>query len=93
MLAAPTLPNAVDAARAGRMPPLFLLQGEIDDVVPPQTAAQFAEAAHAGGTEATLVMVPGMDHGWSEPQASAERNVAIADITDFMSAHLEVADG
>jgi hypothetical protein len=30
-----------------------------------------------------------MDHLWSEPHASAERDDAVADITEFMSTHLD----
>jgi dienelactone hydrolase len=89
MLAAPMLPDALDAARAGRMPPLYLLHGETDDVVAVDDSKQLAAAAQAGGTEATLVVVPAMDHGWSEPYASAERNGAIADVTDFITTRLE----
>jgi dienelactone hydrolase len=89
MLASPMLPDALGAARAGRMPPLYLLHGEVDDVISVDDSTQLAAAAQAGGTDATLVVVPAMDHGWSEPYASAERNAAIADVTDFISSRLE----
>lgn len=89
MLAAPMLPDALDAARAGRMPPLYLLHGEVDDVVSVDDSTQLVEAAQAGGTAATLVVVPAMDHGWSEPHAGVERDAAIADVTTFFSTRLQ----
>ena len=69
MFASPMLPDALTAARAGRLPPLYLLHGEFDEIVPVDDSTQLSQAAQAGGTEATLVVVPAMDHGWSEPYA------------------------
>jgi dienelactone hydrolase len=88
MFASSMFPDALDAARAGHMPPLYLIHGELDDIVSVDDSTQLAQAAQAGGTEATLVIVPAIDHGWSEPHANAERDVAIADVTEFMTTHL-----
>ena len=85
MFASPMFPDTLDAAWAGHMPPLYLLHGELDDIVAVDDSTQFVQAARAGGTEANLVVVPAMDHGWSEPYASAERADGIADVTKFIS--------
>ena len=92
MFAAPMFPDALEAARAGRLPPLYLLHGELDDVVAVDDSKHLSQAAQASGGETTLVVLPAMDHGWSEPYASAERTAAIADVTEFISTHLSPAD-
>jgi dienelactone hydrolase len=91
-LAAPMYPDTLDAARAGRMPPLYVVHGTLDDIVPLDASEQLAQAAEAGGTEVTLVLEPAMDHGWSEAAASAHRAKATAEITEFLSTHLRPAD-
>jgi dienelactone hydrolase len=92
MFASPMLPDAFTAAGAGRLPPLYLLHGELDEIVPVDDSTQLAQAAQAGGTEATLVVVPAMDHGWSEPYAWAQRADGIVDVTEFMTTQLARAD-
>ncbi len=78
------LPTIPAAARAGELPPLFLMTGEIDETAPPSGATALAEAATEGGTAVEVVIVPGQDHPW---RGSAASTAATA-IADFLAEHL-----
>lgn len=91
-LAPALFPDVLDAARAGRMPPLYVIHGELDDVNSVDDSEALVQAAQAGGTDATFVPRQGMDHGWGEPSAATERAEATIEITDFLSTHLDPSD-
>ena len=93
LLAAPIYPEVLDGARAGELPTILAFQGDADETVPVDDARQLEEAATAGGTDITLVVVPGMDHGWSgmEPEQIEARAAAVPELTDFVAAQLGAA--
>lgn len=64
---APTVPEIARAASPltyvrADAPPLFVVHGEKDEIVPFAQATVFTEAMHATGADATLLPIPGADH-------------------------------
>jgi acetyl esterase/lipase len=47
-------------------PPILILQGEADDVVPPEETVAFHEALKAAGVDSTLRLMKGVGHGWDQ---------------------------
>ncbi|MGH9270580.1 MAG: dienelactone hydrolase family protein [Ilumatobacteraceae bacterium] len=94
LFAAPTYPEVLTAAQAGALPPMLILQGEDDETVPVGDSTALEAAAVDGGTEVALVLVPGMDHGWSEDsdQARTARGTAVPDVVAFLVDALGGAD-
>lgn len=52
-------------------PPVLLVHGDADDVVPPQASARAAEALRAAGVAVELVSVPGLGHALDDTGLSA----------------------
>ena len=46
-------------------PPVLLMHGAADDLVPPAQSIRLAEALHAAGATAELELVPGATHMWN----------------------------
>ena len=46
-------------------PPVLLMHGAADDLVPPAQSIRLAEALHAAGATAVLELVPGATHMWN----------------------------
>lgn len=58
------------------LPPLFILQGELDDNVLPAVQERFASAYRAAGGECDLEIFPGCGHRWvAEPGPQTDRAV------------------
>ena len=55
------------------MPPVWILHGASDTVVPAEQSVRFAERARAAGATVDLEIRPGRDHDWSEPIAEMDR--------------------
>jgi acetyl esterase/lipase len=45
-------------------PPVLLLHGDADDVVPVEDTIEFHKALQAAGVDTTLRILPGISHGW-----------------------------
>ena len=45
-------------------PPMLLIHGDADTIVPAAETADFHRALQAAGVDATLVLLPGVGHGW-----------------------------
>jgi len=46
------------------LPPILIIHGDADTLVPPQQATWFADKARAAGATVELVRKPGLGHGW-----------------------------
>ena len=46
-------------------PPVLLMHGAADDLVPPAQSIRLAQALHASGATAELELVPGATHMWN----------------------------
>ncbi len=56
------------------LPPLLIMQGELDDNVLPETQKKFAQAYRAAGGDVRLEIFPGSVHEWvAEPGPQTER--------------------
>ncbi len=78
------LPAVPAAARAGELPPLFLMTGEDDTTAPPADAAALADAATEGGTPVEVILVPGQEHPWRGEAALT----AAAAIAEYLASQL-----
>ena len=58
-------------------PPMLLIHGDADRTAPPEQSAAMAEALHAAGVRAELVMIPGADHGWLGATPEATRDASL----------------
>jgi len=61
----------------GGMPirvPVFIAQGESDEIIAPQITRDFARSLCQRGEQATLLLMPGVDHGKSAWQAASQAN-------------------
>lgn len=47
-----------------RCPPLLLVHGSADRVVPPEETVSYYEALKKAGVDVSLLMLPGIGHGW-----------------------------
>ena len=56
-------------------PPMLLIHGAHDDVVPVEETANFHQALKSAGVDATLRVLPGIGHGWD---AALTRNDIVA---------------
>ena len=57
--------SPLELAQAGRVSPsvrVRLLVGSKDDVAPPELSQRYAEALRAHNVDATLTVVPGLEH-------------------------------
>lgn len=75
--------SPVTYARAGA-PPVLLMHGAADDIVPAAQSVRLAEALTSGGAEVELELVPGATHFWhgaDDVAAIVRRSVA------FLRAH------
>ncbi len=58
------------------LPPMFILQGELDDNVLPAVQERFVKTYRAAGGEIDLEVYPGCDHRWIiEPGAQTDRAI------------------
>ena len=66
-----------------RLPPVLVIHGDQDEVVPLEQAERFAaRAAEAGGGPVRVVVRPGKGHGWGDFWRSEEDTTAMADWFD-----------
>lgn len=63
--------------RAG-LPPVLIVHGEADAVVPISQSERLAAALRAEGDEVEFVSLPDADHGWFEPEELARIEAAIS---------------
>ncbi|NQU11887.1 alpha/beta hydrolase [bacterium] len=56
-------------------PPLLLIHGDADSLVPVEETIEFHDALRAVGVDATLRVLPGVDHGW-DPVLTRDETVA-----------------
>jgi acetyl esterase len=71
------------------LPPMFVLQGELDDNVLPAMQARFVDAYRAAGGEIDFEVFPGADHRWViHPGLQTDR--AITMIKAFIARQLRV---
>lgn len=69
------------------LPPMFILQGELDDNVLPAVQERFVETYRKAGGEIELEIFPGCDHRWIiQPGPQTDR--AIAMIKDYIARQL-----
>jgi acetyl esterase/lipase len=64
------------------MPPVLIIHGDADTLVPIQQARVFVEKATAAGVNAKLITKPGLGHGWAAMGADA------ADLADWFDGYL-----
>lgn len=65
-----------------KMPPVLIIHGDADTLVPIQQARIFVEKATAAGAKAKLITKPGLGHGWPSMGADA------ADLADWFDQYL-----
>ena len=53
-------------------PPLLLIHGDADNVVPVDETINFHKVLKAAGVDATLRVLPGIGHGWDPALTRAE---------------------
>lgn len=64
----------LDRGEAVTLPPMFILQGELDDNVIPPIQQKFAQSYRAAGGECQLEIFPGCGHIWvAEPGPQTDR--------------------
>src|SRR3954453_5968887 len=68
-------------------PPVLIIHGDADKLVPIQQAESIGEKLNAAGVEAKLVVKPGAVHGWPDMGGDFER------IADWFDAHLKAHQG
>jgi len=62
----------------GRDPPTLIVHGDKDDLVPLASGQSIHDALKNAGVKTELVVIPGGDHGFSEPAHRAEAYAAMA---------------
>ncbi len=67
--------------------PALLFQGDADQLVPVTQASAFADALTSAGKDATLVVLPGAEHGFDRQgrRLTPEGEQALADILDWLA--------
>jgi acetyl esterase/lipase len=77
----------LERGEAETLPPMFVLQGELDDNVLPAVQARFVETYRAAGGEIDYEVYPGAEHRWIiQPGPQTDR--AIAMIKAFIARQL-----
>ncbi len=66
------------AGALGRMPPVLILHGEADLIVPVSEAARLRDALEAGGQPCETVLYPGEGHAFSPAIAQDAMRLAVA---------------
>lgn len=74
--------SPVAHASAGA-PPVLLMHGAEDDMVPPAQSARLAEALHAAGATVELELVPGATHLWN---GASDVNAIVRRSIEFLRA-------
>jgi len=80
--------HILERGESVELPPMFILQGELDDNVLPAVQERFVETYRAAGGEIELEVYPGCDHRWIiEPGPQTDR--AIEMIKAFIARQLQ----
>lgn len=66
-------------------PPILILQGDRDQVVPFDQAARLGQALGKVGARSILVRLPGCEHAWCEPFEGRDSLRALPIITHFLA--------
>jgi acetyl esterase/lipase len=69
-------------------PPILVVHGESDDVVPYRQAEIFAERLRAAGNGGALIKVKNANHGFAPVPGDAEIRPSLAEIFCLLAAHL-----
>jgi acetyl esterase len=78
----------VERGEGQAMPPLLVLQGTADELVPPEMQQRFVEAYRTAGGQAELVLFEGMPHTFVQRQPEhAQSRRAIDTIIQFVEQH------
>lgn len=56
-------------------PPILIMQGAIDKLVPPQQSQAFYDSLKAKGAIAKLILEPGAGHGWEGASAAQSKEI------------------
>ena len=79
--------HILDRGEAVSLPPLLIMQGELDDNVLPSVQERFASAYRAAGGECELEIFAGCEHMWvKEPGPQTDR--AIETVKNFIARQL-----
>jgi alpha-beta hydrolase superfamily lysophospholipase len=79
--------HILDRGEAVSLPPLLIMQGELDDNVLPSIQDRFASAYRMAGGECELEIFPGCQHMWvKDPGPETDR--AIEKVKDFIARQL-----
>lgn len=70
-------------------PPILILHGDRDEVVPFEQATKLAEACEGAGVSCTVAKLPGFGHAWCLPFGSQPSLRAWPIMTHFLAKHLE----
>lgn len=70
-------------------PPILILHGDRDEVVPFEQATKLAEACEGAGVSCTVAKLPGFGHAWCQPFGSQPSLRAWPIMTHFLAKHLE----
>jgi acetyl esterase/lipase len=80
--------HILDRREAVELPPLFILQGELDDNVLPEVQKRFAAAYRAAGGECDLEVFAGCEHRWvAVPGPQTDRAAEM--VKDFIARQLQ----
>ena len=83
----PTILRSTERGESVTLPPMFVLQGELDDNVLPAVQERFVATYRAAGGEIDYEVFPGAEHRWIiQPGPQTER--AIAMIKAFIARQL-----
>ncbi|QDV92085.1 Carboxylesterase NlhH [Phycisphaerae bacterium RAS2] len=70
-------------------PPILILHGDQDEVVPFEQATKFAEACEGAGVSCTVAKLPSFRHAWCLPFGGQPSLRAWPIMTHFLAKHLE----
>jgi carboxymethylenebutenolidase len=76
--------------RAERFPPLLILHGDADQVIPVEEGKQLAEEAKAMGAQVDLVIYPGQSHGFGADWQKKDATDAFNRTVTFLKKELQV---
>lgn len=68
-------------------PPMLLIHGDMDTLVPMQQSESFVEKLKGAGVEGKLIVKPGAQHGWPDTKPDVEA------MADWFDEHLKKAGG
>lgn len=74
--------------RATRFPPLLVLHGDADDIIPVNEGRRLAQEARRLGGEVELVVYPGAKHGFGMSMADPDSMDSYARTVAFLKKHL-----